>query len=104
MSVLRLKIKGWEDGEPVERWLEKPDRWQLHSADQVTLVIDDMEVTINQKVLCSHRQQQQQPMSSMSTSSQGPLRLLCVQTGLATASRCCCSCWCPEAGVGVVPD
>ena len=50
MSSLRLKIKGWEDGQPVERWLERPDRWQLHSADQVTLVIDDMEVTINQKV------------------------------------------------------
>lgn len=50
MSSLKLKIKGWEDGEPVERWLERPDRWQLHSADQVTLVIDDMEVTINQKV------------------------------------------------------
>lgn len=50
MSSLKLKIKGWEDGEPVERWLEKPDRWQLHSADQVTLVIDDVEVTINQKV------------------------------------------------------
>lgn len=50
MSVLRLKIKGWEDGEPVEKWLEKPDRWQLHSADQVTLAIDDMEVTINQRV------------------------------------------------------
>lgn len=60
MSVLRLKIKGWEDGEPVERWLEKPDRWQLHSADQVTLVIDDMEVTINQKVLHSQHQQQHQ--------------------------------------------
>lgn len=50
MSVLRIKIKGWEDGEQVERWLDKPDRWQLHSADTVTLVIDDMEVTINQKV------------------------------------------------------
>lgn len=56
MSVLRLKIKGWEDGEPVERWLDRPDRWQLHAADQVTLVLDDMEVVINQKV----RQQQQQ--------------------------------------------
>jgi hypothetical protein len=50
MSVLRIKIKGWEDGQQVERWLDKPDRWQLHSADTVTLVIDDMEVTINQKV------------------------------------------------------
>lgn len=50
MSSLRLKIRGWEDGEPVERWLDKPDRWQLHSADQVTLVIDDVEVTIHQKV------------------------------------------------------
>lgn len=56
MSVLRLKIKGWEDGEPVERWLDRPDRWQLHAADQVTLVLDDMEVVINQKV----RQQQEQ--------------------------------------------
>lgn len=57
MSVLRLKIKGWEDGEPVERWLDRPDRWQLHAADQVTLVLDDMEVVINQKVRQQQRQQ-----------------------------------------------
>lgn len=64
MSVLRLKIKGWEDGEPVERWLEKPDRWQLHSADQVTLVIDDMEVTINQKVRAADSNSANRPSSS----------------------------------------
>jgi hypothetical protein len=50
MSILRLRIQGWEDGEPVERWLERPDRWALHSADTVTLVVDDWEVTINQRV------------------------------------------------------
>jgi hypothetical protein len=47
---MRLQIKGWEDGEPVDKFLEKPDRWQLHSADQVTMHIDDLSVTINQKV------------------------------------------------------
>eukprot|EP00775_Hariotina_reticulata_P013046 gene13044-13173_t len=49
MSTMRLQIKGWEDGEPVDRFLDKPDRWQLHSADQVTMHIEDLSVTINQK-------------------------------------------------------
>jgi hypothetical protein len=73
MSVLRLKIKGWEDGEQVERRLEKPDRWQLHSADQVTLVIDDVEVTINQKVspLAAERATQNQICSTVSLHTSG---------------------------------
>lgn len=37
MSSFKLQIKGWEDGERVDKILEKPDRWQLHSADQVRL-------------------------------------------------------------------
>jgi hypothetical protein len=36
MTTLKLQIKGWEDGERVDKMLEKPDRWQLHSADQVS--------------------------------------------------------------------
>jgi hypothetical protein len=36
MSTLKLQIKGWEDGERIDKILEKPDRWQLHSADQVS--------------------------------------------------------------------
>lgn len=50
MSRLVLRIKGWEDGQPVERELERPDRWALHASDQVTLLLDDMSVSINQKV------------------------------------------------------
>uniref|UniRef100_A0A383VXQ9 FAM86 N-terminal domain-containing protein n=1 Tax=Tetradesmus obliquus TaxID=3088 RepID=A0A383VXQ9_TETOB len=49
MSSFKLQIKGWEDGERVDKILEKPDRWQLHSADQVIMHIDDMQVVINQK-------------------------------------------------------
>ncbi|KAF8071200.1 Vcpkmt [Scenedesmus sp. PABB004] len=49
MTTLRLTVKGWEDGEPVERELERPDRWALHAAEQVTMTIDDLSVTINQR-------------------------------------------------------
>lgn len=34
---LRVFVKGWEDGEPLARYLEPGDRWTLHCADSVSL-------------------------------------------------------------------
>eukprot|EP00878_Enallax_costatus_P041852 GHUV01048754.1.p1 GENE.GHUV01048754.1~~GHUV01048754.1.p1 ORF type:complete len:161 (+),score=36.81 GHUV01048754.1:259-741(+) len=49
MTSLKIQVKGWEDGEPVNRLLEKPDRWLMHASDQIILHIDDVQVTVNQK-------------------------------------------------------
>jgi hypothetical protein len=40
----------WEDGERVCRTLEAPDRWALHSADEVTVEVGDVAVQMRQMV------------------------------------------------------
>jgi hypothetical protein len=41
----------WEDGQPVETVLDKPDRWLMHSADQIQVEFgDEISILVNQKV------------------------------------------------------
>ncbi|GIL98562.1 hypothetical protein Vretimale_3918 [Volvox reticuliferus] len=50
MEGLQITIKGWEDGERYERQVETTDRWVLHTADELTLVVnDEKSVTITQQ-------------------------------------------------------
>ncbi|GBF87904.1 N-lysine methyltransferase-like protein [Raphidocelis subcapitata] len=45
-----LHVKGWEDGEPIERTLDAPDRWVMHSADEISVELDDgTRVAVKQK-------------------------------------------------------
>lgn len=50
MASLRLLLRGYEDGQPMEKVLETPDRWTMHAADQLVVTIDDVEIVINQRV------------------------------------------------------
>ncbi|KAK9844006.1 hypothetical protein WJX81_001714 [Elliptochloris bilobata] len=34
---MRYCLEGWEDGEPVQSWLESPNRWQTQAAERVIL-------------------------------------------------------------------
>lgn len=40
----------WEDGEQVTRHLEGPDRWEVHSAEEVVLCMDHLTIQVVQQV------------------------------------------------------
>eukprot|EP00741_Cyanophora_paradoxa_P008551 tig00001339_g8276.t1 len=47
---VRLRLQGWEDGEPMDRVVEVFDRWEAHGATSITIMMPDgVEVVLRQR-------------------------------------------------------
>lgn len=50
MEGFGVRLVCWEDGEVVEKELEKTDRWEIHSAHEVHVTVNGVSVALQQKV------------------------------------------------------
>lgn len=48
-SFLALEFERWEDGERVRKRLEEPNRWEVHSAEEVDVTLGDLRLRILQQ-------------------------------------------------------